>query len=129
VPSVHPSQEELESPVKEEPAPIVYTSSEESEESEEIIAKTKFPDLDDDGKEYATKIARNVVEKLKISLGIPEGDTSHWQLMKFFTEKFEKKKKLEFSKEAPDMPDLKILSAEVFGHGIAVKTKEEKVSR
>jgi hypothetical protein len=53
------------------------------------MLKTEFPDLDDNGKDYATKIADNVVEKLKMALGIPDGETSHWQLMKFFTEKFE----------------------------------------
>ena len=83
------------------------------------MLKTEFPDLDDNGKDYATKIADNVVEKLKMALGIPDGETSHWQLMKFFTEKFEQKKTTEFDKNVADKPDLEILSAEVFGHGVA----------
>ena len=43
--------------------------------------KTKFPDLDDDGKDYADAIVYNVVDKLKIALNIPLNDeSSHDQL-------------------------------------------------
>jgi len=90
------------------PMPIEYDSE---DDNSDVLLKTEFPDLDDNGKDYATKIAENVVVKLKVALGIPDGDTSHWQLMKFFSEKFEVKKETEFGKNMPDKPDLEILSA------------------
>jgi hypothetical protein len=47
------------------------------DEIESIKLKTEFPDLDNNGVEYADNITECIVEKLKIALGIPDTDTNH----------------------------------------------------
>ena len=55
-----------------------------------------FPNLDEHGKEYGQAIVDNVVERLKLALGIPDTDTTHLQLQAFFCEKFTKVKRPDF---------------------------------
>ena len=57
----------------------------------DISFEADFPNgMDERALEYANNIANNVIEKLKISLGLPEDDTTHEQLCSFFCEKFRK---------------------------------------
>ena len=76
-----------------------------------------FPNLDECGQVYADKIVMNVITKLKLVLNIEENDSAHWQLQKFFIEKFKRPETPEYGgHNMPDQSDLEMLSREVFGH-------------
>ena len=47
-----------------------------------------FAEFEERGLEYANQISSNVVEKLKIALGVPEEDTTNEQLKNFIHERF-----------------------------------------
>jgi hypothetical protein len=91
--------------------------------------KTQFPDLDDDGKDYADQIVYNIIDKLKIALNIPQDHTSHEQLQDFFVEKFRKPEVQEFPHNMPDQPSLEMLNAQVFGHMQDIENKQEEVKK
>jgi hypothetical protein len=54
-------------------------------------------------------LASNVVEKLRISLGIPDSTVAHNKLRKFFREKFTPKEAKEFDHFMPDLPELEMV--------------------
>lgn len=88
-------------------------------------------ELDEKGLQYSNLIAANVVEKLKISLGIPTDKISHQKLQEFFVEKFAGPENPEFFHNMPDRKRLEIVDEKVFGY---VKpedsiTKRDKASR
>jgi hypothetical protein len=81
-----------------------------------------FPNLDEHGKEYGQAIVDNVIERLKMALGIPDDDTTHAQLQAFFCEKFTKVKRPEFLNNQTELGK-EILSNMVFG---TVTTEDDK---
>ena len=102
-------------------------------ESERDISRDISIDfgLDEKGLQYSNLIAANVVEKLKISLGIPTDKISHQKLQEFFVEKFAGPENPEFFHNMPDRKRLEIVDEKVFGY---VKpedsiTKRDKASR
>ena len=83
---------------------------------DDVTLKTEFPELDGEGKDYATAITENIVEKLHVALGIPADYTTHEQLKSFFAKKFKPKVIAEFKYPFDDKTDREMLSAQVFGH-------------
>ena len=90
---VDPEMEEPESPEPEKPKrKLVPDDSEEpqglDDESfggDEIKIEYKFPELDKNGMEYADKIEQNILEKLKLSLGLSmTSEEDHERLIDFF---------------------------------------------
>jgi hypothetical protein len=77
---------------------------------------------DVEAEKYATKIANNVVHKLKMTLGIANEETSTKQLQSFFQKKFRANNDGIYPPLVDD-PRLEILNRNVFG---PVETEEEK---
>jgi histone acetyltransferase (RNA polymerase elongator complex component) len=75
-----------------------------------------------EAEKYATKIANNVVHKLKMTLGIENEETSTKQLMSFFQQKFRANNDGIYPPLVDD-PRLEILNRNVFG---PIETEEEK---
>ena len=72
--------------------------------------------IDDQGLQYAQMISDNVVEKLKITLGIPTDELHHEKLQQFFVEKFTPPEVAEFEHYIKDAPELELVSREMFGY-------------
>jgi hypothetical protein len=87
--------------------------------------------LPDDAIKMTEQIADNVVEKLRIVLGIPAADNyqvGHDALKKFFFEKFRPPQ--DFKANVDDKPNLEMLNKKIFGYDLESKEKHrQKVSR
>jgi len=71
-------------------------------------------------------LASNVVEKLRISLGIPDSTVAHNKLRKFFREKFTPKEAKEFDHFMPDLPELEMVQSEMFGYDTLTPAQGKK---
>lgn len=71
-----------------------------------------------------------MIGKLKCVLDIDDNESAHWQLQKFFLEKFKRPETPEYGgHNPPDKPDLEMLSREVFGHMQDAESKKQEASQ
>jgi hypothetical protein len=83
--------------------------------------------LDEDGEEYSERISENIIQKLKMALGIPLHDEEGLETLKdFFGRKFKNPQYPDYFNNMKDEPELEMLNAKIFGHLSELNDKRGK---